>query len=94
MTDTLEDDVVHAYPDGERSASASIVRAVAAALDRAPSEMGPLDAVIDPDALESLFSPQTSGDRQAGAHVTFAYEGCDVTVRANGEFVVRPPGDA
>lgn len=49
-----------------------------------PSELTPpLYSVIDPDALESLFT-STDGDGPSHGHVSFRYHGYDVRVSSDG----------
>lgn len=56
----------------------AVVECVAEATDRDPTDLRPLAAVVDPDALESVFdrSP-AAGPRR----LEVLYEGCWVTVR-------------
>lgn len=62
--------------------STQVIEAVAEATDSVQTELQPLYEVIDPDALDSLYS---SLDARSTATVTFRYEGCSVTVRTDGE---------
>lgn len=66
--------------------SAEIVERVAEAEGVEPSELEtPLFEVVDPDALEQVFSSMPDGpDRQAG-EVRFEYYGYQVTVTAHGD---------
>ena len=72
------------------STTMRVVSAVAEATDRDVSEMPPLAAVVDTDALESLFET----DVDANGHdveVEFAYAGRQVLVRSGGRVTVGPP---
>jgi hypothetical protein len=61
-----------------------VVSAVAETRGADPMELEQLADRVDPDALDSLFA----GGR-AGGSITFPFGGCDVTVYARGEIVVR-----
>ena len=92
MTGKHDDELVRGYHDwnGDRSIATAVVRAVAATLDAAPSQIEPVSDVVDTDALEALFSPRSEGSPRDEGSVSFTFEGCDVTVHADGEIVVRP----
>jgi hypothetical protein len=64
--------------------SITVVGAVAAVIGKEPTEMEPLHAVTDPDALDTLLSSGT----EAGIQVEFEYEEQSVTVTGHGEIVV------
>lgn len=50
----------------------------------------PLYEVVDPDALDNLFRPnEGSVNDDVVGRVTFTYGGYDVTVRADGEILLR-----
>lgn len=74
---------------GESDAVPSIcvIETVADALETDPRELGPLYEAIDPDALDRLFE---SPRQFASGCVTFTFEGCEVTVDANGWIAVSP----
>jgi hypothetical protein len=67
----------------ERSTSQRVITAVAEKTGKAPTEVGPLYHVIDPDALDRLFSATPGNGRNQG-HVEFAFAGCDVVVFGDG----------
>lgn len=68
--------------ESNSSLSTSVVFALAAAEERDALELDrPLSDVIDPDALDALFTPVDGDDT---AEVSFQYQGTDVTVRSNG----------
>lgn len=82
------------YGAADGSLASAIVAAVAEATGADPATVGPLNEVIDTDALERLFSPLR--DPAAGPRtgtVTFRFEGCRVTVHADGRVVARTVGD-
>ncbi|WP_128478040.1 HalOD1 output domain-containing protein [Halorussus pelagicus] len=71
----------------QQSVSQRVIAAVAEETGKEPTEVGPLYHVIDPDALDRLFSTVGGGDRAQG-HVEFAFAGCDVVVRGSGDVEV------
>lgn len=68
----------------ETRATEAVCTVVADAEDVAPTELAPLNDVIDPDALESLCR---NGDTD---HVTFPYLGYVVTVDRSGLVIAEP----
>lgn len=70
--------------------SICVVETVADALETDPTELGPLYEAVDPDALDRLFE---APHRFASGRVTFRFEGCNVTVDADGWVVVSPGTD-
>lgn len=72
-----------------RRLSTSIVLAVSAALDTDPLDLEPqLYDVLDPDALDSLFSAESSGSEPR--RVSFSIAECNVTVKSDGQICVKP----
>ena len=71
----------------ETPLSVRVVETVADALGADAMELGPLYDVIDPDALDLLFEPPR---RSTGGRVTFTFEGCTVTVDADGRVAASP----
>ncbi|NEU56704.1 HalOD1 output domain-containing protein [Halorussus sp. MSC15.2] len=69
------------------STSHRVITAVAEETGNDPTEVGPLYHVIDPDALDRLFTATGAGGRNRG-HVEFTFAGCDVVVHGNGEVEV------
>lgn len=66
--------------------SQAVVESVAEAEGVDPTELTPLYAVVDPDALEALFRPNSpTRDRQIRGEIRFSYHGYDVRVTADGE---------
>lgn len=67
----------------------TVITTVAAVTDQDPTKMEPLSKIIDPDALDSVFVPTRSTPRTTGS-VKFQYEGCTVSVSAEGTVRVTP----
>lgn len=74
---------------GSIRASVAVVEAVATATDYDPYDVPPLYEVVDPDALDELFSPKHDGTPRRSGRIVFRLAGCDVTVTGRGEIVVR-----
>lgn len=71
----------------ETSAALAVVETVAMVTDQDPTEMEPLNDVVNTDALNSLFVPTDYRGRSRG-YVEFEYERCHVRVRADGTVLV------
>ncbi len=74
---------------GDEPLSVTIANAVATVSGEEVTDLDPLHYAIDADALERLFEPRADGVRSAG-QVRFQYNGCTVTVTADGEVRVAP----
>lgn len=72
---------------GESLATA-IIMAVSVANDCDCNDLPTLYDVIDPDALETVFSPFEPGS--PNAQVSFSYAECRVTVRDDNTLIVQP----
>lgn len=72
---TKEVATVYSYPS-EESVVVTTVNAVSEHKGIPPTDLRPLHRAIDPDALEKLL-----GDPGTPVHVTFRYEGLDITIR-------------
>ena len=72
--------------------SETVVSTVAEAKDVDPLELEPLYSVVDPDALNSMFSP-SKGSPPTTMELSFSLADCEVTVRGDGEVAVRPPAE-
>lgn len=70
--------------------STAVVRAVSAVDGRTPGSLPPLARVLDPEALDALFEPQSDGEPRPGGHLYFIYLQCRVTVD-NGEYLTVQP---
>ncbi|WP_170977451.1 HalOD1 output domain-containing protein [Halorussus salinisoli] len=68
----------------KRSTSQRVITAVAEETGNDPTEVGPLYHVVDPDALDRLFSATKGSGRNQG-YVAFTFGGCDVVVSGNGD---------
>jgi hypothetical protein len=69
------------HRDHSQTVSGEVVSAVAAAEGVSPLELTPLASIIDPDALDTLFAP----DSMAIEEVRFSYEGYTVVIDDNRE---------
>lgn len=76
----------------DETVSNRVIAAVAEATGVDPLELDPLYNVVDPDALNAIFSP-ANGRQGADAKLRFTMEGCAVVVRGDGDVVVTPPAD-
>ena len=75
----------------------AIVEAVAAATNRDPISLAPLETYVDTDALDALMqkqsrgNPSTNGDGSGSVvQVSFTYEECWVVVENTGRVEVSP----
>lgn len=73
-----------------RSTSEIVIYAIAEVTDEDPTSLRPLGEVIDPDALDTIFDRSASGD-MGEAHLSFQYEGYEVTVFSHGRITVSDP---
>lgn len=76
--------------DAEESVSTAVVCAVGALEGRDPCSLRPLTDVLDPEALDLLFSPRADGSSRTGGCLSFIYSHCRVTVN-NGEHLTIQP---
>ncbi|ADJ16152.1 HalOD1 output domain-containing protein [Halalkalicoccus jeotgali] len=76
-------DLIHRveYDDREDLAF-TVIDAVARASGLPHAEIGPLNDVLDPEALCDLFGPRADGQRRTGGTVSFGFEGYQVTIDA------------
>lgn len=77
----------------EESATRTVVEAVAEATGDDPTAMRPLYDVVDTDALDAVFEPTDGARATQTGRVSFRFNGCDVTVHADGRTVVSAPVD-
>jgi hypothetical protein len=68
-----------------RSITVTVVELVAAETERDPLELPPLATVVEPEALDRLFTDDTSTE----ASVQFQFAGCHVSVTASGVVTVE-----
>lgn len=81
---------VHQADDPEQNLSTDIVLAVSEASGSEPTDLPPLNKVIDGDALDQLFAGKTQGN--GTDQVSFNYNGYRVTVYRDGEIVLQERG--
>ena len=72
---------------GEDPTGRVVVDAVAAVSNTAVEDLTPIFEVVDPDALDALFTQSSTG------RVTFAYEGYGVCVFADGMVAITDLAD-
>lgn len=77
----------------DESVSTAVVRGVAAVTNTPTTELDPLFEVIDPDALECLFSTARGRSLRDHGWVSFEYNGCEVNVSATNEVEITPAED-
>lgn len=73
-----------------RPVSIAVLEALEASTERDAHSFGPLNDIIDVDALDSVFSSTGSGSRRGPGYVTFEIEGHSATVHSDGSVVVAP----
>lgn len=66
------------------SLSSRIVRLVAVASGREPTDLEPLGNVVEPEALDRLLDSRSVEDPERGIAVTFIYEEYRVEIDADG----------
>ncbi|WP_224335653.1 HalOD1 output domain-containing protein [Haloprofundus halobius] len=71
------------------SVSEAVVRAVATTTDCDPLELDQLYGVVDPDALDDLFTESTTGSPPTEGQFIFSFSGCEVIVSPE-TVAVRP----
>lgn len=76
----------HSRFDDGTDAVVAIVEAVATVTNCDLTAMSPLYETVDPEALTDIVT----GDRGRPVEVSFAYEGCQVSVSSDGRIVVEP----
>ena len=65
------------------SVSEAVVRAVSSAEDRPPKALPSLYGVVNPEALDDLFSDESRPDADDTSQVSFRFSDSLVTVREN-----------
>lgn len=95
MNDSLDSpnttDPTSARPPA-RSASESIVIAVADAEGVSPLDLPPLYPTIDPDALDAVIGSLNDTRGEPRGSVTFAYDSYEVTVTGDGGISLAESG--
>jgi hypothetical protein len=87
VSTTLEDG---REPVDDDAVSTAIVREVARREGVPAVDLDSIYTVIDPDALEELFSPRYDGQPRPDGRVTFPYCGYEVTVTSDRTIHVEP----
>lgn len=93
-SDGSESDPVLTYqhdPDSDESILLSIVRLVAVASDKDPTELTPLREAVDPDAVENLLSPKSETPSDKHIVLTIGYEGYQIEIRSDGRIRLFDP---
>lgn len=86
--------LVHDHRGSDESLPVRIVMAVAALRETDPKTLPPLAEAIDPDGLAGVIdSLRDTSDGTGDGFVEFAYDGCTVRVRANGDVTIRSEAD-
>lgn len=70
----------------DESVSTAVVRAVSAVEGRDSSSIPALSNVLDLNALDALFAPQSDGEPRTGGRLSIIHSNCRVTVD-NGEYL-------
>jgi len=81
--------VVNYYETSDIELSVTVVHAVLEVTGKDPTDVN-LNDVIQPDALNRIFSPKHDGTPRDGGRVEFDFAGCHVTVCGDGEVRVAP----
>jgi hypothetical protein len=71
-----------------RDPSTMTVMAVEEVSDTRMEELTPIVEAIDPDALNAVFDSWPGGSGRRDVHVTFPYEGYEVTVDGDGTILL------
>ncbi|QFU82896.1 HalOD1 output domain-containing protein [Natronorubrum aibiense] len=72
-------------------ASTAVVMAVAVIVGVSPDDLESLSTRVDPDALNTLVVDWYESESRAGdGSITFPFDECTVTVRADGQIVIEP----
>ena len=72
------------YDPQTRPVTEAVVETVAEATGTSPLDLPQLHSVVDPDALDSLFSGRPLGPTHGDGTVTFEFAGCIVSVNSHG----------
>jgi hypothetical protein len=68
-----------------------IIAAISTITDTDPTELEPLAAAIDPEALDALFGPRLDGTARDGAvDVRFSYADYRIHVQSDGTLTIHP----
>lgn len=72
------------------SVSMAVIWAVSALNGCEPCSMRSLTDVVDPDALDALFTERNDEEPRLGRRISFVYEHCRVTVDNGESLTVQP----
>jgi len=67
-----------------------VVELVGLATDTDPIDLPAIWEVVDPEAVETVFGPQSASDGVPNAQLSFEYGDCRITVRDDRTVVVQP----
>ncbi|NEU56863.1 HalOD1 output domain-containing protein [Halorussus sp. MSC15.2] len=82
---------VYQQREGETTTEA-VVRAMSSVVGRRETELKPIYAAVDPDALDALFDGRWCGTSDdGGGYIVFDYEGHRVCVEKDGTVAVYEP---
>lgn len=79
--------------DSDEPLSSTVMEAILALTGDEPASGPPLWETLDPDALDSLFSPD-GREEQSSACLTFYHQRYRVTVQRDGHVLVYPPEES
>lgn len=79
------------YDPDTTGASMAVVATLANVLETAPTNLIPLQTIIDTDSLDSLALCRDGAN--GNINVTFTHEGCRITVSSDGTVVIDTPED-
>lgn len=83
--DTLPDAYVERHDwAGDVPLSATVTSLVATAAEVDPTDLDPLNDVVDPDALDKLFAPREDGTPRTPGAVSFEFGPFDVRIGEDG----------
>lgn len=68
----------------------AVVRTVAAAANRRPTDLEPLSDSVDTDALDALSASRDRPATDGSTRLSVTYAGYEVTVRSDGKVVATP----
>ena len=75
--------------DDDETATEAVVTALSSVAETPETELDPIYAAVDPDALDSLFGRRASGTPpDFEGHVVFRYDGYRVRVESDGTVLV------
>lgn len=85
-TEDPEDEIVRMNWHRYEEPALGIIEAIAGVTDKRPTDLPPLGAELDVDALNSLLSTQKE---QSKVEISFEYEGLLVRIGQSGDLVIE-----